>query len=127
MDTKLEPMAEVTSPLDSTTTDSAKDGPNALEAQIVDALRTVYDPEIPVNIYEIGLIYNIDIDPSNSVNIRMTLTSPACPAAGTLPGEVEDKVRKVEGVCDVKVDIVWDPAWTPAMMSESAKLQLGML
>ena len=126
MDTKLEPIAEVTSPIDAKP-DSAENDPNALEAQIVDALRTVYDPEIPVNIYEIGLIYNIDIDASNSVNIRMTLTSPACPAAGTLPGEVEDKVRQVEGIRDVKVDIVWDPAWTPAMMSESAKLQLGML
>ena len=126
MDAKLEPIAEVNSPIDAKP-DSAKNDPNALEAQIVDALRTVYDPEIPVNIYEIGLIYNIDIDAANSVNIRMTLTSPACPAAGTLPGEVEDKVRQVEGIRDVKVDIVWDPAWTPAMMSESAKLQLGML
>ncbi len=99
----------------------------ALREKIVGVLRSIYDPEIPVNIYEIGLIYSVDIDPAKAVNIRMTLTSPACPAAGTLPGEVEDKTRLVEGVTDVKVDLVWDPTWTPAMMSETAKLQLGML
>jgi FeS assembly SUF system protein len=99
----------------------------ALREKIVDVLRSIYDPEIPVNIYEIGLIYSVDIDPANAVNIRMTLTSPACPAAGTLPGEVEDKTRRVQGVTDVKVDLVWDPTWSPAMMSETAKLQLGML
>ena len=99
----------------------------ALREKIVDVLRSIYDPEIPVNIYEIGLIYSVDIDPANAVNIRMTLTSPACPAAGTLPGEVEDKTRRVQGVSDVKVDLVWDPTWSPAMMSETAKLQLGML
>lgn len=99
----------------------------ALREKIVNTLRSIYDPEIPVNIYEIGLIYSVDIDPANAVNIRMTLTSPACPAAGTLPGEVEDKTRRVEGVTDVKVDLVWDPTWSPAMMSETAKLQLGML
>ena len=99
----------------------------ALRERIVETLRSIYDPEIPVNIYEIGLIYTVDIDAANAVNIQMTLTSPACPAAGTLPGEVEDKTRRVEGVTDVKVDLVWDPTWTPAMMSETAKLQLGML
>jgi FeS assembly SUF system protein len=99
----------------------------ALRERIVDTLRSIYDPEIPVNIYEIGLIYSVDIDPANAVNIRMTLTSPACPAAGTLPGEVEDKTRRVQGVTDVKVDLVWDPTWSPSMMSETAKLQLGML
>ena len=99
----------------------------ALRERIVETLRSIYDPEIPVNIYEIGLIYSVDIDPANAVNIQMTLTSPACPAAGTLPGEVEDKTRRVEGVTDVKVDLVWDPTWTPALMSETAKLQLGML
>ena len=99
----------------------------ALREKIVNTLRSIYDPEIPVNIYEIGLIYSVDVDSANAVNIRMTLTSPACPAAGTLPGEVEDKTRRVEGVADVKVDLVWDPTWTPTMMSETAKLQLGML
>jgi FeS assembly SUF system protein len=97
------------------------------EARIIDVLRTIYDPEIPVNIYEIGLIYNVDIDASNAVNVRMTLTSPACPAAGTLPGEVEDKVRQVPGVTDAKVEVVWDPMWSPSRMSETARLQLGML
>jgi len=105
---------------------SSEVDPNELYEKIVDMIRTIYDPEIPVNIYEIGLIYNIDIDPSNAVSIRMTLTSPACPSAGTLPGEVEDKVRQVEGVTGARVEVVWDPVWTPTMMSEAAKLQLGM-
>ena len=100
--------------------------PDEQYERIVDMIRTVYDPEIPVNVYEIGLIYSIDIDPSNVVSIRMTLTSPACPSAGTLPGEVEDKVRRVAGVNGARVEVVWDPVWTPAMMSEAAKLQLGM-
>ena len=99
---------------------------NDLYEKIVDMIRTIYDPEIPVNIYEIGLIYNIDISPSNEVHIRMTLTSPACPSAGTLPGEVEDKVRRLEEVNGARVEVVWDPVWTPSMMSEAAKLQLGM-
>ncbi len=98
-----------------------------LKQQIIEVLQTVYDPEIPVNIYEIGLIYGIDIDPSNAVKIQMTLTSPACPVAGTLPGEVESKVAGAEGVSSAQVDLVWDPPWTPAKMSEAAKLQLGML
>jgi len=100
--------------------------PDEQYERIVDMIRTVYDPEIPVNVYEIGLIYSIDIDPSNVVSIRMTLTSPACPSAGTLPGEVEDKVRRLAGVSEAHVEVVWDPVWTPAMMSEAAKLQLGM-
>ncbi len=105
---------------------SSEVDPNELYEKIVDMIRTIYDPEIPVNIYEIGLIYNIDIDPSNAVSIRMTLTSPACPSAGTLPGEVEDKVRQVTGVTGARVEVVWDPVWTPTMMSEAARLQLGM-
>jgi len=96
-----------------------------LQEQVIEILQTVYDPEIPVNIYELGMIYNLDVDPSGTVNIRMTLTSPACPVAGSLPGEVEDKVRSVEGVTSVMVDLVWDPPWTPDRMSEVAKLQLG--
>src|SRR4026207_399599 len=117
---------EAASPDAATAPGQAADS-DTLREKIVDTLRSIYDPEIPVNIYEIGLIYSVDIDPANAVNIRMTLTSPACPAAGTLPGEVEDKTRRVQGVTDVKVDLVWDPTWSPSMMSETAKLQLGML
>ncbi|HEV8132692.1 MAG TPA: SUF system Fe-S cluster assembly protein [Acidobacteriota bacterium] len=98
-----------------------------MEEKIVDALKTVYDPEIPVNIWELGLIYNLDVAPLGIVNIRMTLTSPACPVAGSLPPEVESKVRAVPGVTDVNVDLVWDPPWGMEKMSEAAKLQLGLL
>jgi FeS assembly SUF system protein len=97
-----------------------------LEGKIIAAISTVFDPEIPVNIYELGLIYNIDIDPEKNVTIRMTLTSPGCPVAGTLPGEVERKVEAVDDVKKATVDLVWDPPWGREMMSESAMLQLGM-
>jgi FeS assembly SUF system protein len=100
---------------------------SALENAIVDALKTVYDPEIPVNIYELGLIYAIDVKDDGDVEVRMTLTAPACPAAGMLPGEVEDKVRSVAGVKSARVEVVWEPPWTPEKMSEAAKLQLGFL
>lgn len=98
----------------------------ALEEKIVAAIRTCYDPEIPVNIHELGLIYGIDITPEGAVNIRMTLTSPACPAAGSIPPEVQAKVQAVPGVASAKIDIVWEPPWAPSRMSEAAKLQLGM-
>jgi FeS assembly SUF system protein len=97
-----------------------------LEAPIVAVLRTCFDPEIPVDIYELGLIYGIDIEPSGDVRIRMTLTSPGCPVAGSLPGEVEEKVRSVPGVTAAKVELVWEPPWCMDNMSEAAKLQLGM-
>jgi FeS assembly SUF system protein len=97
----------------------------ALEEAIVAALKTVYDPEIPVDIYELGLIYDVDVD-GNKVKVRMTLTSPACPVAGSLPGEVEQKVQGVPGVEQAEVELVWDPPWTPGMMSEAARLELGM-
>lgn len=97
-----------------------------LEGKIIAAISTVFDPEIPVNIYELGLIYKIDIDPEKNVNIRMTLTSPGCPVAGTLPGEVERKVEAVDQVKRATVELVWDPPWGREMMSESAMLQLGM-
>jgi FeS assembly SUF system protein len=97
-----------------------------LAEQIVAVLRTCYDPEVPVNIYELGLIYGVDVTPAGAVMVRMTLTTPACPAAGSLPPEVERKVRKVPGVTDVKVDVVWDPPWTTDRMTEAAKLQLGI-
>ena len=96
-----------------------------LESQVVEALRTIYDPEIPVNIYDLGLIYDVVVDDDSSVRIRMTLTSPMCPVAGSLPPEVEEKVRSVPGVTEAAVDIVWDPPWNPDMMSEAAKLELG--
>lgn len=98
-----------------------------IEAQVIEALRMVFDPEIPVNIYELGLIYEIKVDPSATVEVRMTLTSPNCPAAGILPGEVQEKVRAVPGVTDAKVEVVFDPPWDPSKMSEAAKLELGLL
>ena len=97
-----------------------------LEGKVIAALSSVYDPEIPVNIYELGLIYKIDIDAEKNVNIRMTLTAPACPVAGTLPGEVEKKVEEIDEVKKATVELVWDPSWSRDMMSESALLQLGM-
>ena len=90
-------------------------------------LRTVYDPEIPVNIFELGLIYKVDIDDANHVQIEMTLTSPACPVAGILPGEVEAKVGDIEGVSGATVELVWDPPWNPSMMTEEAQLELGII
>ncbi|HET9177620.1 MAG TPA: DUF59 domain-containing protein [Terriglobia bacterium] len=99
----------------------------ALKEKVVEAVSTCYDPEIPVNIYELGLIYDISINPASEVTVKMTLTSPACPAAQSLPGEVEDKIRVMAKPKDVKVEVVWDPPWTPEMMSEAARLQLGMM
>jgi FeS assembly SUF system protein len=98
----------------------------ALRPQIVAALKKVFDPELPVNIYELGLIYDIIVDRSATVGIRMTLTAPACPAAQSLPAEVRRQVAQVPGVADVKVDIVWDPPWDRDRMSDAAKLQLGL-
>ncbi len=97
-----------------------------IEEKIIAALRTCYDPEIPVNIYEMGLVYDIDVNPSGDVVLRMTLTSPACPVAGSLPPEVQAKVAAIPGVKSAKVDLVWDPPWTPERMSEAARLELGM-
>jgi len=94
--------------------------------QIVQQLKTVFDPEIPVDIYELGLIYKVKVEEDGNVAIRMTLTSPMCPAAEELPPEVESKARGVEGVSAVALDLVWDPPWNPGMMSEAAKLELGM-
>jgi FeS assembly SUF system protein len=97
-----------------------------LEERIVDTLKTVYDPEIPVDIYELGLIYAIEIDADGAAQIRMTLTSPGCPVAGSLPIEVESKVAAIPGISSVKVDLVWDPPWDMDMISEVGKLQLGI-
>jgi FeS assembly SUF system protein len=93
---------------------------------VVSVLKTVYDPEIPVDIYELGLVYDVIVEESGAVTIRMTLTSPMCPVAESLPPEVEEKVRGVAGVSDVKVDLVWEPPWSPSLMSEAARLELGM-
>ena len=98
-----------------------------LEQQIVDALRNVYDPEIPVNIYDLGLIYSINISDTQSVYIEMTLTTPGCPVAQTFPGTVECAVRCVDGIEDVHVELVWDPPWTKDRMTEDALLSLGLL
>jgi FeS assembly SUF system protein len=97
-----------------------------IENGIVEALKTVFDPEIPVNIYELGLVYDIDLQPGGQVQVKMTLTSPGCPVAGSLPGEVKTKVEAVPGVTAADVELVWDPAWNPSMMTEAARLQLGM-
>jgi FeS assembly SUF system protein len=98
----------------------------SLKPAVIDAISQVYDPEIPVNIWELGLIYEIDVDSQSRVRIQMTLTAPACPAAQVLPSEVEQRVRAVPGVKDVYVEVVWEPAWSTDRMSEAAKLQLGM-
>ena len=99
----------------------------ALREKVVEWLKTIYDPEIPVNIYEMGLIYEISILPINNVQIVMTLTAPSCPAAQSLPIEVDQKVREIEGVNDVHVSVTWTPPWDKSMMSEAAQLELGFL
>ena len=98
----------------------------ALKSRIVDVIRTIYDPEIPVNIWEIGLIYDVSIDDDGHAHVLMTLTSPNCPVAESLPPEVENKVAEVDGVSSATVEITWDPPWDPDMMSDAAKLELGM-
>lgn len=99
---------------------------DALNEAIIAALKGVYDPEIPVNIYDLGLIYNIALDAEGQVLIQMTLTTPGCPVAQTFPGTVEQAVNQVKGVQDCKVELVWDPPWTQERMSEVARLELGM-
>ncbi len=96
-----------------------------IQVAIIEALKTCYDPEIPVDIYELGLIYEVDVQDGGIAEIKMTLTSPACPVAGSLPGEVEAKARSVEGVQEARVELVWDPPWDKEMMSEGAKVKLG--
>lgn len=101
--------------------------PLNLQDKVLAAIKTVYDPEIPVDIYELGLIYEINIYPVNNVYIQMTLTSPSCPSAEVIPGEVEQKIKAIEGVNDVKVEVTFDPPYSQDMMSEAAKLELGFL
>jgi FeS assembly SUF system protein len=99
----------------------------ALRDEMIAALRTCYDPEIPVNIYDLGLIYEAKVDTSGHALVKMTLTAPGCPASGWLAGEVEEKINALPGIKSVRVDVVWEPRWTMEMMSEAAKLQLGFL
>lgn len=100
--------------------------PQTMRERIIEALKTCYDPEIPIDIWELGLIYDIDIASTNDVVITMTLTTPHCPAAETLPVDVENKVSAVEGVASVKIELTWEPAWSPQMMSEAARLELNL-
>lgn len=97
-----------------------------LKEDVIEMLKTIYDPEIPVNIYELGLIYTIDVSDSGNVVVKMTLTAPGCPVAQSFPGDIESKISTIDGVNKVHVDLVWDPPWTRDMMSEAAQLQLGM-
>ncbi|MFL5729351.1 MAG: SUF system Fe-S cluster assembly protein [Cytophagaceae bacterium] len=98
-----------------------------LKNKIIEAIKQVYDPEIPVNIFDLGLIYDIQIYPVNNVHVLMTLTSPSCPSAGEIPGSVETKIREIEGISDVHVELTFDPPYSQDMMSEAAKLELGFL
>lgn len=109
------------------TESSAHAGDSPVRDQVIEVISSIYDPEIPVNIYELGLIYDIRIDESNFVDIKMTLTSPACPVAGSLPPEVETKVGMVPGVSGARVELVWDPPWDMSKMTEAAKLQLNLM
>ena len=97
-----------------------------IKSKVIEAVKKIYDPEIPVNIYELGLIYKIDVDEKNKVNVDMTLTSPNCPVAESLPNEVKENIKKVEGVSDVKLNLVWEPPWDKDKMSEAAKLELNL-
>jgi FeS assembly SUF system protein len=123
------PAASVPEPQPSAAPAEAPAGPvdiAALHDKIMETLRGCYDPEIPVNIVELGLIYEVKVEESGAVAIRMTLTTPACPAAGSLPPEVEMKVKAIPGVTGAKVEVVWEPQWTQDLMSEAARLQLGL-
>ena len=101
--------------------------PEAVREKVIDGLRTVFDPEIPVNVYELGLIYGVTVAEGGATHIRMTLTTPMCPVAEELPAEIEFKTRAIAGVTSVRLDLVWDPPWSPDMMSEAAELELGLL
>ena len=106
---------------------SAGEPGGALYERVIEALKEIYDPEIPVNIYDLGLIYGVEVNEDGDVSVTMTLTTPHCPVAESMPGEVEMRVCSVPGVRDAEVDLVWDPPWDPAKMSDEARLELGML
>jgi FeS assembly SUF system protein len=127
---KQEPPARIPPPIGHPMHTSPPDlspAQRSLEAMVVEVLRGVYDPEIPVNIYDLGLIYEINIDEKNHVNIKMTLTSPGCPVAGSLPGQVEQRVEAIPEVPSADIELVWEPMWDKSRMSEAALLDLGML
>jgi len=106
---------------------SSSSSPSPLEQKVIDeALKKCFDPEIPVNIWELGLIYSVNVSPEGVATVKMTLTAPACPVAGSLPGEVETKIKAIPGITDAKVELVWEPPWTAEMMSRVAKVMLGM-
>lgn len=107
--------------------EETKLGPTGMEIQVIEAIRTCYDPEIPVNIYDLGLVYEVKVDAAGVASIIMTLTSPSCPAAESLPPEVESKARAVPGITDVKLELTWEPPWDPTRMTEAARLELGMM
>jgi FeS assembly SUF system protein len=111
----------------SSSSSSSPSSPNPLEQKVIDeALKKCFDPEIPVNIWELGLIYSVAVSPEGAADVKMTLTAPACPVAGSLPGEVETKIKAVPGITDAKVELVWDPPWNTEMMSRVARVMLGM-
>lgn len=120
-------MTDSTLPLEGTPLIAPSTTDHPLYEQVVEACRSVYDPEIPVNIYELGLIYTIDIDAENAVAIKMSLTAPGCPVAGEMPGWVADAVEPIAGVKQVDVDLVWEPPWGMEMMSDEARLELGFM
>ena len=120
-------MTEQTPPLQGTPLIAPSSTDHPLYDQVVEACRTVYDPEIPVNIYELGLIYTIDISEDNAVDIKMSLTAPGCPVAGEMPGWVADAVEPLPGVKQVNVELVWEPQWGMDMMSDEARLELGFM
>ena len=97
-----------------------------IKSKVIEEIKKIYDPEIPVNIYELGLIYKIEVDDKNKVNVDMTLTTPNCPVAESLPNEVKDNIMKIDGVLDVKLNLVWEPPWSKDKMSEAAKLELNL-
>ncbi len=122
------PAAQPAAPSDvSSEKSSSSSSPGPLEQKVIDeALKKCFDPEIPVNIWELGLIYDVSVSPEGVANVKMTLTAPACPVAGSLPGEVETKIKAIPGITDAKVELVWDPPWNAEMMSRVANVMLGM-
>ena len=111
----------------SSSSSSSSSSPSLIEQKVIDeALKKCFDPEIPVNIWELGLIYSVKVSPEGAADVKMTLTAPACPVAGSLPGEVETKIKAVPGITDAKVELVWDPPWNTEMMSRVARVMLGM-